>query len=108
MTYDGAIEEVNVDEDTHVQWSCGYDVQVKGCNGERFRAMQLTLVVKLCSVALIIALTASADAFELTQPPREEWPTYGGSFSNQRFSQLAQITRDNVRHLRVKWPCDIR
>ncbi|MGH8067648.1 MAG: pyrroloquinoline quinone-dependent dehydrogenase [Candidatus Entotheonellia bacterium] len=69
--------------------------------------MQLTLVVKLCSVALIIVLTASADAFDLTQPPREEWPTYGGSFSNQRFSQLTEITRDNVQHLRVKWTFSI-
>ncbi|MBI4589844.1 MAG: PQQ-binding-like beta-propeller repeat protein, partial [Candidatus Rokubacteria bacterium] len=32
-----------------------------------------------------------------------DWPTYGGSFSNQRFSQLNQVTTGNVKTLRVKW-----
>jgi glucose dehydrogenase len=29
--------------------------------------------------------------------------TYGGSFNNQRFSQLQQVTTENVHQLRVKW-----
>jgi len=32
-----------------------------------------------------------------------EWLTYSGSYSSQRHSQLRQINRDNVSHLRVEW-----
>jgi quinohemoprotein ethanol dehydrogenase len=65
--------------------------------------MQLNRAIRLCGVALITMVAASVYAFDLTQPPGEEWPTYGGSFSNQRFSQLDQITGANVGSLRVKW-----
>ena len=36
-------------------------------------------------------------------PPRGEWPTYGGTNANARYSSLDQITRDNVRQLRIVW-----
>ena len=36
-------------------------------------------------------------------PPRGEWPTHGGTNANARYSSLDQITRDNVRRLRVAW-----
>jgi quinohemoprotein ethanol dehydrogenase len=58
----------------------------------------LTVVMALTSV-----LAAATQAFDLTQPPREDWPTYGGSFSQQRFSQLDQITSGNVDQLRIRW-----
>ena len=32
-----------------------------------------------------------------------EWPMYSGSYSSQRFSPLAQITAQNVAHLRPVW-----
>jgi alcohol dehydrogenase (cytochrome c) len=32
-----------------------------------------------------------------------EWLTYSGSYSSQRHSQLRQINRENVSHLRVEW-----
>jgi alcohol dehydrogenase (cytochrome c) len=32
-----------------------------------------------------------------------DWLTYSGSYSSQRHSQLRQISRDNVSHLRVDW-----
>ena len=34
---------------------------------------------------------------------RKDWPTYGGSFSQQRFSRLFQVNRRNVSKLEVKW-----
>ena len=46
------------------------------------------------------AASPGAAAFEL---PLGEWPTYGGSYANTRYSPLDQITRDNVRQLRVAW-----
>src|SRR5262245_45511121 len=32
-----------------------------------------------------------------------DWPTYGGTIDNQRFSALSQINRRNVRDLSVAW-----
>lgn len=32
-----------------------------------------------------------------------EWLTYSGSYSSQRHSQLRQINRENVSHLRMEW-----
>ncbi len=41
----------------------------------------------------------------LLHPDREpqNWLTYGGSYSSQRYSLLSEITRENVRHLTMKW-----
>jgi alcohol dehydrogenase (cytochrome c) len=41
----------------------------------------------------------------LLHPDREpqNWLTYGGSYSSQRYSLLNEITRENVRHLTMKW-----
>ena len=41
----------------------------------------------------------------LLRPDREpqNWLTYGGSYSSQRYSLLNEITRENVRHLTMKW-----
>src|SRR5262245_50869516 len=36
-------------------------------------------------------------------PPRGEWPTYGGTNANARYSSLDQITLDNVGQLRIAW-----
>ena len=51
------------------------------------------------------ALTSIGPARSQTsnQYPTDDWPTYGGSFNNQRFSQLQQVTTENVHQLRVKW-----
>jgi hypothetical protein len=67
--------------------------------------MKQTPCLKLLTVimALASAVAPTAQAFDVTQLPREDWPTYGGSFSHQRFSQLDQLTPENVDQLRVKW-----
>ncbi len=43
-----------------------------------------------------------------TQPAGEvnEWPVYGGSPLDMRYSPLAQINRDNVQQLQVAWTYD--
>ena len=33
----------------------------------------------------------------------QNWLTYGGGYSSLRYSQLAQLTRDNVKGLQLKW-----
>jgi alcohol dehydrogenase (cytochrome c) len=41
----------------------------------------------------------------LLHPDREpqNWLTYGGSYSSQRYSLLNEVTRENVRQLTLKW-----
>src|SRR5436309_598114 len=62
------------------------------------------------TISTIIALaTAGPVAWVLAaraaspKPLRGEWPTYGGTHANARYSPLDQITRDNVRQLRIAW-----
>jgi putative heme-binding domain-containing protein len=40
---------------------------------------------------------------EIAQPAPGEWPTYDGNLTGNRHSPLTQITRENVRHLGVRW-----
>ena len=35
-----------------------------------------------------------------------DWPIYGGTSDNNRFSPLTQINRENVKHLQVAWTFD--
>src|SRR5437867_7174684 len=62
------------------------------------------------AVAWLIALaTVGAVGWALTArgasslPARGEWPAYGGTHANARYSSLDQITRDNVKQLRIAW-----
>jgi glucose dehydrogenase len=59
------------------------------------------------SVALIAAAIGTSECatipHSLGGPPRGEWPTYGGTYANARYSALDQITRDNVSRLQIAW-----
>ena len=37
---------------------------------------------------------------------RRDWPIYGGTAENSRYSPLAQINRENVKQLQVAWAFD--
>lgn len=64
----------------------------------------IQLVTRMGAVMLVLgAMVAPASAFDPTQNPQNDWPTYGGSFNNERYSLLNQITGRNVQKLRVKW-----
>ena len=55
--------------------------------------------------------TAAAPAFSrtaLVPPPPEGWPTNGGNLSNQRYSPLTEINRDNVARLKGVWRTRLR
>jgi alcohol dehydrogenase (cytochrome c) len=62
--------------------------------------------VSLAAV-LALALGGAAAGAVAAENPREDWPTYGGSFSHQRFSLLNQVNTSNARRLRVKWTYEI-
>src|SRR4029077_14461177 len=38
----------------------------------------------------------------------QNWLTYGGTFLNQRYSLLNQITADNVKNLELQWVLQVR
>ena len=61
-------------------------------------------------IGLVVVLTIGptlapgADGAQQTPvPARGEWPTYGGTHANARYSPLDQINRDNVQQLRIAW-----
>jgi PQQ-dependent dehydrogenase (methanol/ethanol family) len=57
-----------------------------------------------CTVAIgLAAAAASAGAGDWTQFPHREWPTFGGDYAQTRFSRLAQINKNNVHQLELKW-----
>src|SRR5271167_1360910 len=35
--------------------------------------------------------------------PLQEWPTYGNDQGSSRYSPLTEITKDNVRYLKLAW-----
>src|SRR5260370_42438493 len=63
------------------------------------------------AAAVVGALTltgcgSSSSAFsarKLASAPSKEWPTNGGSLTNDRYSSLDQITTSNVSHLKGIW-----
>lgn len=58
--------------------------------------------------ALLISLAAVTSLASCAHAPagsakNAEWPSYGKDYSNQRFSALTQINRDNVAQLQPAW-----
>lgn len=64
-----------------------------------------------CAVGFVICIAACAALLSAKDPERAtpvdsgvaDWPTYGRDPGGTRYSPLAQITRDNVKQLRVAW-----
>src|SRR5207302_4903457 len=50
-----------------------------------------------------IAASPAFSAQDLTAPPRENWLKVGGSLSNENWSPLSQINRENVGTLKAVW-----
>ena len=61
-----------------------------------FLAFLLSTTVAFCTSA------ASAQDNYPAQPGKD-WPIYGGSYNNQRYSSLKEITPANARNLQGKW-----
>ena len=56
----------------------------------------------LLATAVTLSGSASAQDSYPTQPGKD-WPIYGGSYNNQRYSSLKEITPANARNLQGKW-----
>ena len=59
----------------------------------------------LLAVLVAVSLPAQVTYDRLLHADREpqNWLTYSGNYSGQRFSPLTQINRDNVKNLQLKW-----
>src|SRR3989442_15781814 len=61
------------------------------------------LALALTGLLVLSGCRAASPRAAALELPLGDWPTYGGSYANARYSPLDQITRDNVRQLRVAW-----
>ena len=55
---------------------------------------------------LLLATSLLAQALDpalLTKPLANDWPTYSGDYSGQRYSKLTQINQSNVKNLTLAW-----
>ena len=68
----------------------------------RIAVFSLNRVVRAGS-SLILAAAVVAVAGSQTRDTRTEWRYYGGDKGFTRYSALDQITRDNVKNLRIAW-----
>jgi quinoprotein glucose dehydrogenase len=58
------------------------------------------------SAGLLVLTFASCERHVIERDPKapaEEWPTYGNDPGSSRFSPLTEITKENVRYLKVAW-----
>jgi alcohol dehydrogenase (cytochrome c) len=56
--------------------------------------------ILLALLTLSVWLPAQGlDPASLLKPLSDEWPTYNGDYSGQRYSRLTQITPANVKNL---------
>ena len=59
------------------------------------------LTLALCTGSLQ-AQVSSNELLHADQEP-QNWLTYGGTYANQRYSLLKQVSTDNVKNLQLKW-----
>ena len=55
------------------------------------------------SLASGIAAAQSMTPEQLLKPLGDDWPTYNGDYSGQRYSHLRQINQSNVKNLTLAW-----
>ena len=55
------------------------------------------------AASIVEATSSPLNTDSMSQPPMDSWSTNGGSFTNQRWSPLSQINRENVSQLKAEW-----
>jgi quinohemoprotein ethanol dehydrogenase len=72
----------------------------------RVRSRWSFLLIALLPALVVAQSIHSAPAFtarQLSKPAEDGWLTNGGTLSNQRYSPLTQIDRQNVKDLKALW-----
>jgi glucose dehydrogenase len=74
----------------------------------RQRVCALVCALSFIATAQVVNAAANVTAKRLTGAANEpaQWMTYGGTYSEQRFSPLKQVNTDNVGQLGLKWFAD--
>src|SRR5262249_32754875 len=70
-------------------------------NALRGRAVRTSLLVGL--IALALSLTASLSIGAQRRADEGAWTAYAGGVHGGRYSPLDQITKENVKDLRIAW-----
>jgi alcohol dehydrogenase (cytochrome c) len=66
--------------------------------------MNARLLFLLLSISLDVgSAQVSSNRILNSDKEPQNWLTYGGSYSSQRYSTLDQVNRDNVKDLELKW-----
>jgi len=61
------------------------------------------LLSLVCLLGASLSAQVTHDRMLHADREPQNWLTYGGSYSSQRYSLLTEITRENVRNLTLKW-----
>ena len=71
----------------------------------KFASREGRAVLHAFLLVTTVGLGASAASAQDTYPaqPGKDWPIYGGSYNNQRYSSLKEITPANAGNLQGKW-----
>jgi quinoprotein glucose dehydrogenase len=69
-------------------------------------ASLLVPVVAVVTAGWIAHEPAIPPGFDASGPERQDWLAYGGAPENNHYSALAQINRNNVKHIAVAWSFD--
>ena len=71
-----------------------------------YRHLSLSKAIALAATLAIAFLTRYAGAQTAARQQQADWPIYGGTSANNRYSPLKQINARNVATLRVAWTFD--
>ena len=71
---------------------------MNGLNAMKKMITAFVLFTAACTVA-----AQGVDPVDLLEPLADEWPTYSGDYTGQRYSRLTQLDKDNVQHLTLAW-----
>jgi alcohol dehydrogenase (cytochrome c) len=63
----------------------------------------VSLVVLVLSAGLVVQAQVSFERLLRADREPQNWLTYSGTMQSQRFSQLTQITPDNIKNLELQW-----
>src|SRR5215472_16024850 len=66
-------------------------------------AMTIRLLLPLGMLACCLPAQVTYDRILHADREPENWLTYSGGYSGDRYSPLGQINRSNVRNLQMKW-----
>src|SRR5215467_12221609 len=78
----------------------------------RYRALKSLRLAVLACVAIVLAASAIAAQYTMTvnkdrlinaQNEPQNWLMMNGDYGSTRYSKLSQITRENVKNLRMVW-----